>query len=128
MAWFRHGLSVTSVLVLSFLSFGGGRAALAAEQAQAAPQAPAAAAVLPAPPGDAFYDPPSPLPAGSPGDIIWDRPATSPVSGASAWQVLYLSTTARGAPTAVSGTVIVPAAAYDGVRPVVAYAAGTQGW
>jgi hypothetical protein len=33
-----------------------------------------------------------------------------------------------GARTAVSGTLIVPAAAYAGTRPVVAYAAGTQGW
>jgi pimeloyl-ACP methyl ester carboxylesterase len=45
-----------------------------------------------------------------------------------AWQVLYLSTTVTGAPTAVSGTVLVPGAAYPGTRPVVAYAAGTQGW
>ena len=85
-------------------------------------------AILPAPPGDAFYVPPSPLPAGRPGDIIWYRPSVSPVAGADAWQVLYLSTTALGAPTAVSGTVIVPAAPYAGIRPVVAYAAGTQGW
>ena len=83
---------------------------------------------LTAPPGNAFYTPPSPLPAGSPGDIIWSRASTSPVSSASAWQVLYLSTTALGQPTAVSGTVIVPAAAYPTARPLVAYAAGTQGW
>src|SRR5579859_888606 len=120
MAWFRRGLTVMSALMV--LSFG------LASAASAATEAPAAATVLPAPSGDAFYVPPSPLPSGSPGDIIWDRPSTSPVSGASAWQVLYLSTTAKGAPTAVSGTVIVPTAAYSGVRPVVAYAAGTQGW
>lgn len=120
MAWFRRGLTVMSALMV--LSFG------LATAASAATEAPAAATVLPAPSGDAFYVPPSPLPSGSPGDIIWDRPSASPVSGASAWQVLYLSTTAQGAPTAVSGTVIVPTAAYTGVRPVVAYAAGTQGW
>jgi Secretory lipase len=89
---------------------------------------PASTAILPPPPGDAFYTPPSPLPAGKPGDIIWYRSATSPVPGAAAWQTLYLSTTALGAPTAVSGTLIVPTAAYSGTRPVVAYAAGTQGW
>ena len=120
MAWFRHGLTVMSALMVLSLGF--------ASAASAATQAPAATNVLPAPSGDAFYTPPSPLPSGSPGDIIWDRPATSPVSDASAWQILYLSTTAQGAPTAVSGTVIVPTAAYDGTRPVVAYAAGTQGW
>lgn len=120
MAWLRNGLTMMSALMV--LSLGGVSAA------SAATEAPAAATVLPAPSGDAFYDPPSPLPSGSPGDIIWYRPSASPVSGASAWQVLYLSTTAQGAPTAVSATVIVPTAAYDGVRPVVAYAAGTQGW
>ena len=88
----------------------------------------ASGSIAPAPSGDAFYVPPNPLPAGSPGDIIWYRPSAPPVSGADAWQILYLSTTALGAPTAVSGTLIVPTASYPGTRPVVAYAAGTQGW
>jgi hypothetical protein len=45
-----------------------------------------------------------------------------------AWRITYGSTTARGRATTVSGTVIVPTAAYSGTRPVVAYAPGTQGW
>ena len=114
MAWFRRALTAMSAVMV--LSLGVASAASAA------------AAALPAPSGDAFYTPPSPLPSGSPGDIIWYRSSASPVSGTSAWQVLYLSTTAQGAATAVSGTVIVPTAAYSGTRPVVAYAAGTQGW
>lgn len=81
-----------------------------------------------APPGDAFYVPPEPLPPGSPGDVIWSRQSPAPLAGVSAWQVLYRSTTALGGPTAVSGTVLVPARAFSGTRPVVAYAAGTQGW
>jgi Secretory lipase len=88
----------------------------------------ASGSIAPAPSGDAFYVPPNPLPAGGPGDIIWYRSSASPVSGADAWQILYLSTTALGAPTAVSGTLIVPTTPYSGTRPVVAYAAGTQGW
>jgi hypothetical protein len=52
----------------------------------------------------------------------------SPVPGARAWRILYLSRTVSGARTAVSGTVLVPRAAYPGTRPVVAYASGTQGW
>ena len=99
----------------------------AAVPAAAAADAPAAA-TLTAPAGDAFYDPPNPLPSGSPGDIIWSRTATSPVAGADAWQILYLSSTVTGAATAVSGTLIVPTTAYSGTRPVVAYAAGTQGF
>ena len=81
-----------------------------------------------APAGDAFYVPPSPLPTGPHGGIIWCRSSASPVAGANAWQILYLSSTVSGAPTAVSGTVLVPTAAYSGTRPVVAYASGTQGW
>jgi len=81
-----------------------------------------------APPGDAFYVPPNPLPAGSPGDVIWSRPSAAPLTTAKAWQVLYLSTTVQGTPTAVSGTVLVPTAPFPGTRPLVAYAAGTQGW
>jgi hypothetical protein len=81
-----------------------------------------------APPGDAFYSPPSPLPAGQHGGIIWCRPSSSPVAGVQAWQILYLSTTVSGQPTAISGTVFVPQAPYPGTRPVLAYAPGTQGW
>ena len=104
-------------------------ASLAAGLVAAIPAVAAAPAqALTAPAGNAFYVPPSPLPAGSPGDIIWSRSSASPVASANAWQVLYLSTTALGQPTAVSGTVIVPTSPYPGTRPLVAYAAGTQGW
>jgi hypothetical protein len=81
-----------------------------------------------APAGLAFYVPPDPLPPGQHGDIIWCRPVASPAPGANAWQILYLSTTVSGAPTAVSGTVLIPTATSQGTRPVVAYASGTQGW
>jgi hypothetical protein len=81
-----------------------------------------------APAGDAFYVPPDPLPAGQHGDVIRCRPSSSPVPGARAWQVLYLSTTVSGQPTAISGTVFVPDVSYPGTRPVMAYAPGTQGW
>jgi len=106
---------------------------MAAATASAAPAPRAAAAhsaqnCNTAPPGDAFYVPPKPLPRGPHGGIIWCRPSVSPVTGATAWQILYLSTTVSGARTAVSGTVLVPTAAYPGTRPLVAYASGTQGW
>lgn len=81
-----------------------------------------------APAGNAFYVPPHPLPRGRHGDIIRCRPVKSPVPGARAWQILYLSTTVAGTRTAVSGTVLVPATAAAGTRRIVAYASGTQGW
>jgi hypothetical protein len=120
MAWIRRALiAMSALLAVSFA---------VVPAASAATGAVVEGAILSAPSGDAFYTPPSPLPAGSPGDIIWDRATTSPVSGANAWLILYLSTNADGTPTAVSGTLLVPTAAYSGTRPVVAYAAGTQGW
>jgi hypothetical protein len=113
----RSGV-VRLLIVISLLLFAGVFAAPGVARAD----------TLPAPSGDAFYTPPSPLPSGSPGDIIWYRASTSPVAGVDAWQILYLSTTANGAPTVVSGTVLVPTTPYDGTRPLVSYAAGTQGW
>ncbi|NEA22818.1 lipase family protein [Actinomadura bangladeshensis] len=98
----------------------------------------AAAPQDPVPPGqDPFYTPPSPLPAGAPGDVIRSRPAVfsmdplghSPYEGVKSWQVLYRSETAQGAPTAVSGMVLVPTKAWtgQGKRPLVSYAVGTRG-
>ena len=49
------------------------------------------------------------------------------VPGVRVTRVLYRSTNARGDGNTVSGTVLVPAAPYPGMRPVVGYAVGTQG-
>jgi Secretory lipase len=98
-------------------------------------EAPAASA---APPGsDPFYQPPSPLPAGTHGDILRSRRSNFtldpvlnlPVPLVNSWQVLYRSETATGAPIAVSGTVLVPALPWLGStpRPLVTYAVGTRG-
>jgi hypothetical protein len=84
-----------------------------------------------------FYVPPSPLPAGKPGDVIrWEkldfkRSLTRQVPGAQGWLMMYLSTTATGAPVAVTGTVIyvphkVPAQGVEN-RPIVAYGNEAQG-
>jgi hypothetical protein len=83
-----------------------------------------------APAGDAFYKPPAPLPAGSPGDVIWWRNSGyAGVADVKAFQVLYHSHTALDAPDAVSGTVLVPAAPWTGAgpRPIIAYGAFTLG-
>ncbi|MFD0684351.1 lipase family protein [Actinomadura fibrosa] len=103
--------------------------------AHAAPQAAPHAAAPPA--EDPFYTPPSPLPAGSPGDVIRSREAVftvdpfskAPYGGVKSWQVLYRSESVKGAPIAVSGTVLVPTAAWTGPgrRPLVSYAVGTRG-
>ena len=85
------------------------------------------------PSGLAFYDPPSSLPPGPAGTLVWYRPTTVNLNvtlpSVDAWDVLYRSTDEQGAPDVVTGTVIVPTAAWtgSGPRPVVDYAIGTQG-
>lgn len=51
-------------------------------------------------------------------------------NNATAYEVLYRSTNAQNGAIAVSGTVLVPRAAWTGrgTRPLAAYATGTQGW
>lgn len=91
----------------------------------------------PTPDQDDFYQPPSPLPAGQPGDIVRSRASTftldpidkTPVSGVTSTQVIYRSTNALGQPNAVSGTVLVPTTPWIGLgsRPLLSWAVGTRG-
>ncbi|MFE0021209.1 lipase family protein [Amycolatopsis sp. NPDC059021] len=78
---------------------------------------------------DSFYTPPSPLPAGKPGDVIrWRASKAGPrKDSVNAWQVMYLSTDALGKPDAVTGTVLVPKNADPAAAPIVAFAPGTHG-
>lgn len=86
-------------------------------------------------PRPAFYEPPADIP-GTPGQII--RSADAPLlldplklsaSTVSATRVMYASTDRLGRPIAVTGTIFVPKTAWTGPgkRPVISYAAGTQG-
>jgi len=109
-----------AVLVLSVVSF-----LAMAPSAMATP--------VEGPEGSAFYTPPSSPPAGVTGELIWYRPATLNLNvtlpAYKAWKVLYQSSNQQGKPDAVTGTVVVPAAAWQGKgeRPVVTYGIGTQG-
>ncbi|MFH8789620.1 lipase family protein [Streptomyces roseoverticillatus] len=71
-------------------------------------------------------------PAPAPGEIVTSAPTSfHPLPGqptrTKAWHITYRSTTARGAPDVVSGTVIVPQDGRTGPRPLVTYAVGTVG-
>jgi hypothetical protein len=93
----------------------------------------ASAAPEEGPAGEAFYTTPSPLPAGGPGTLVRFRPTTInlnvEIPSVNAWDVLYKSTNQTEETDPVTGTVIVPTAAWtgSGARPVVDYAFGTQG-
>lgn len=83
------------------------------------------------PAGDAFYQAPSPLPAGAAGSVIWSRPLTGTMALAGAARntlVLSLSTDPAGRPVAVSGTISMPAGAPpDGGWPIITWTHGTTG-
>jgi dienelactone hydrolase len=91
----------------------------------------ASAAPVATTPAD-IYNVPATLPAG-PGNLVkYSAVTTNLGAGAPAvksWRLLYTSSKIDGSADAVSGTVIVPTAAWTGggVRPVIAYAVGTQG-
>lgn len=83
-----------------------------------------------------FYDPPSPLPPGQPGDVIKSEPSEffiDPVklirAPAQVQRIMYRSKNTHGEPIAVTGTVLTPDAEWSGAgeRPIVGYAPGTQG-
>lgn len=83
---------------------------------------------------DAFYSRPAPLPAGRPGDLVRAEPTTvsllpgCPLPATRSWRIMYRSTSATGEPMAVTGTLMVPTAAWPvGARPLVAYAVGGHG-
>nr|WP_245975797.1 lipase family protein [Amycolatopsis palatopharyngis] len=101
----------------------------------AAPGAVQATPAPPAPAEDPFYTPPDPLPAVAAGEIlrlrsvdVFAEPLRLLPAPVRAWQLLYRSTSASGAPNAVSGTLLVPPTPWqDGPRPLVTYAVGTHG-
>ncbi|OSC42165.1 triacylglycerol lipase [Mycobacterium decipiens] len=84
-----------------------------------------------------FYHPPDPLPPGRPGDLIRTEPSRLVLepSGqlgaimATGTRIMYRSTDSRGNPIAVTGTYFEPDNPWpgNGPRPLVSYAAGTQG-
>lgn len=92
----------------------------------------ASAAPVEGPADMRFYDAPASV-AGQHGDLISYRGTTVNLGAGSpaskAWNVMYQSTDSRGAANVVTGTVIVPTAAWTGggERPVISYAVGTHG-
>ena len=97
-----------------------------------APLMTAQAAPMPGPQDVSFYSPPVAA-GGERGELIWYRPVSVNLGhnapAVQAWNVLYRSTDARGAPNLVTGTVIVPATPWtgSGARPLIGYAVGTHG-
>lgn len=85
---------------------------------------------IPTPSNDAFYSPLAAGDHGSPGSVVRQRRAPCPTSvPARTWQVVHTTVGTTGAPTAVSGTVLVPRLPWDGAgpRPLLTYGVGVHG-
>lgn len=99
------------------------------------PSAPASAPAVPSAPvpdGDAFFDPPVPLPQVKPGDVIRQRPFDVPQAGlagaAKQILVMYATTGYDGKPVATTGLVFLPPGpAPAGGWPVATTDHGTLG-
>ena len=108
--------------MIGALALLAGCSSLATSHAPSIPQGPA---------GDAFYAPPTPLPAGQHGDLIWARQLSNDAAlpdAAANWLVLYRSTDIQGKPVAVSGTVAIPKGTPPkGGWPVISWTHGTTG-
>ncbi len=80
-----------------------------------------------------FYEPPAGLEALAPGELIRAEPMHAYLMPgvrlrARAWRILYRCTGAMGEPTAVSGTLLLPAGVRSGsALPLIAYAVATHG-
>jgi alpha-beta hydrolase superfamily lysophospholipase len=78
------------------------------------------------PTGDAFYQPPSPLPPAPAGALIWVAPLGDAPAGTNGFKILYHSRSIADADIAVSGVVFVPKSASRNA-PILSYAHGTTG-
>ena len=119
---FRSRL-LTGLVATALAAVGlGGLASFASAGTVTAPRGPG---------GLAFYNPPSHLPSGPHGTLIWQRPAGGLVpltSAAHTKLVLYTPRTPQGNVDAVSGSVSVPKGKPPkGGWPVITYAHGTTG-
>lgn len=103
----RHRASLTVLVLASLLS-------------------PAVAAAAPTPPsGDPFYKPPRSLRSHRPGAILrWRKVTLSPANdraSTTAYQLLYRTTSATGAPIATVTTLLLPSAPASGQRNLLSY-------
>ncbi|TCT07822.1 lipase family protein [Aquabacter spiritensis] len=118
------GLALRAAALLAATVFSMGSSAVAAPPEAAGPGGIG-------PDGTAFYVPPSPLPDGEPGSVIWTRPLTGTMALPSAARnllVLYRSRDPAGATVPVSGTVSLPKGTPpQGGWPVIVWTHGTTG-
>lgn len=106
----RGAVAVVAAAVVAVLLFAGGAWLQAAQ-----------------PRPDAFYTPPSQVPA-APGALLRSEPFTGGVpAGARAWRILYTTTRDDHSPAVASAVVLAATRIPPGPRPVLAWAHGATG-
>lgn len=130
----RFHTAIGGAIAVALVAIGGSTAAADETSIPGTAGAETYSGVVEAP-RSPFYEPPAQIPA-TPGTIIRSEPASSPLdklniasSQYTAQRVMYASKDRLGRPIAVTGLVITPKKAWIGLgkRPVISYAAGTQG-
>jgi hypothetical protein len=77
---------------------------------------------------DAFYEPPHPLPPGTPGTVLRAQAVDDPPAGTRGFRLLYLSRSHTGEPAALSALLFVPLRPPpESRRDIVAFTHGTVG-
>lgn len=129
----RRPLALVAALASASLGLGLGAAAAATAPPGTAGATPVTGAVEPARPS--FYEPPATI-TGAPGTILRSEDAPQVLAPlglstaiAKGQRVMYVSRDRAGVPIAVTGIVITPRTPWLGLgaRPLISYAAGTQG-
>ena len=103
--------------ILVFITTASFSIGLGGGLAEAQPQTPA------------FYEAASKIsPEGALGQIVGQESIPTPVAGAQAWRIAYISSDATGRKTIVTGLIVAPVGlAPAGGRPIMAWAHGTTG-
>ncbi len=120
----RPALAALAALVVTAASI----APAGARSSESAPRADDPPLVIAPAPLPAFYEVPTPLPPGEPGDVIRSEVVPAPGLEGTLLRVMYHSRSVQGADIAVTGLVAVPRTpAPPGGYPVMAWAHGTTG-
>lgn len=119
----RFAVAALAALLVAAASFAPAGARSSEPAPRVDPPGAEAAFALPA-----FYEVPTPLPPGEPGDIIKSEVVPAPGLNGTLLRVMYHSRSVQGADIAVTGLIAVPRTPpVSGGYPVMAWAHGTTG-
>jgi pimeloyl-ACP methyl ester carboxylesterase len=125
----RHRVRWSAAATLAAIVMVAAGCSSSNKTASASNKATSTTTLIPAPAGlPAFYSVPKPLPSTKAGDLLKTERVAAPGVNGDVYRVMYVSTTVHGAPTPVTGFVVVPKGTPPaGGWPVVTWGHGTNG-